>query len=514
MKMTEVMAPAVILIWAAAPGTSQVSAVSADDVEAGIYSELATSPDGTAFVMVMLHPVPARLAGPERRAHVTETQERVLSQMALGEFSMVYRYRNFPALAGRVNAAGLDKLAASADVLAVGPDGRGSGQLTGSGSFINADQVHRLGITGQGVTVAVVDTGIDTDHPDLSDNVAAGPWHFLNQGGSQGPGAEDDNGHGTNVSGIVTSKGVVAPLGIAPDADILAVKVLDSNGSGWLSDWAAGVDYVVSVKNNYDNLCAINMSIGSNSMYSQCPCDSANAYNLVLGAAIRAARDAGITTFGSSGNNGNCTRMSSPACLSASTAVAAVYDRDMGREPNSGTYQNAFGSSFGNCYDTTTEPDELTCFSNRSAPNELAAPGRLIVSTGIGGGTSAYTGTSQATPHCAAVAALMAERAGSILLTPDQIVQVMKYTGVSTIDPCGTHPNPIRVDALAAINGIARKGDANGDGAVSILDYGEFLVCVTEPGGGSLGPECGFADFDIDDDVDLVDFAGFQVVFE
>ncbi len=516
MKMTEAAVIAVILTGVVAPAMSQAPAASSERTAAEVYAEaeLRNSPDATAFVMVVLRPVPLREAGSERRVMVAQIQDRVLSDMAPGEFTVAYRYRNFPALAGRVTAGGLGKLAMSPDVIAVGPDARGTGQLDGSRPFIGADDVHNLGITGQGITVAVLDSGIDTDHPDLSDNIAAGAWHFLNQGADQGPGAEDDHGHGTSVSGIVTSKGTVAPLGIAPDADILAVKVLDSNNSGWLSDWAAGVDYVVSVKDDYDALCAINMSLASYSVYSQCPCDDANTYNQVLGAAIQAAGDAGIITFACSGNNGHCDQMSSPACLAAAVAVAAVYDEEMGREPDSGTYRDIFGGSFADCHDASTGPDLVTCFSNRSACNKLAAPGRLIVSTGIGGGSSAFTGTSQATPHCTAVAALMAEWAGSMTLTPEQVVQIMMDTGAPTIDPCGSAPNPVRIDALAAVTGIAGDGDANGDGVVDILDLAEFLACLTGPGGGPVGPDCRFADFHADDDVDLADFAEFQVAFD
>jgi len=513
MRWNEARGAIVVLIGAVALGASQVQGEVGRPVEASVYRELAASPDGTAFVMVMLKPVRARTVGAESRALVKQIQDRVLSRMVPGRFSVVYRYRNFPALAGRINAAGLDSLALSPDVAAVGPDGRGSAQLYDSARFVNADEVYDLGYTGKGITVAVLDTGIDTDHPDLSDNIAPGGWHFLLQGGSQGPGyIEDYNGHGTNVSGIITS-GDAYERGVAPDTDILSIKVL-YKGTGYLSDWAAGVDHVVSVKDDYENLCAINMSLESYELYDQCPCDSVNTYNLVLGAAIQAAKNAGIVTFACSGNQGDCTHMGSPACLSAATAVAAVYHKDTGRNPPMYTYQTSYGSPFADCFDATSGPDELTCFSNRSVCNDLAAPGRLINSTYIDGGFASYTGTSQATPFCTAIAALMAEKAGSMRLTPDQIVQILKNTGVPTTDPCGSQPNPTRVDALAAINATLRLGDANGDGLVDILDYGKFMMCLSGPGGGHLGSECRFADFNNDDKVDLVDYSSFQGVIE
>jgi len=431
-------------------------------VERGVYTELEASSDGTAYVIVMLQPVQAARGTPQqRRAAVRDIQNRVLANLPPGEFTPVYQYENFAAMTGRVNAPGLAKLAADPDVVGVGPDGRGHAHLDVSVPFINADDAHALGYTGTGITVAVLDTGIDSDHPDLSDNIATGWYHFLDQGATTGVGAEDNNGHGTNVSGIITSKGQVASVGVAPDADILAIKVLKADGSGWVSDWASGVDYVVSHKDDYDKLCCINMSLGTWDLYGSCPCDNADMWTMLMQASVQAAKSAGIASFASSGNQGSTTSMSCPACLSTATAVAAVYDQNLGREPNTGTYQDMW-SSFGNCYDGTTAPDKIACFSNRSTCNELAAPGRLINAPAMGGGTGAYTGTSQASPHVAGVAALMCQKCvdRGESLTPNAMVQAMKSTGVSTNDPASTTPNPIRVDALGAVNEVCEGAEA------------------------------------------------------
>lgn len=449
---------ALVLLSVAPSAMAQTPVESSTKVAQEVYAELESSPNGAVYVIVVLRPVPeprAELA--QMRAAVRQIQNRVLSNLTTNEFNLVYQYRNFAAMTGYADVSALAKLEQDPDVVAVGLDALGEGHLDDSVPFINADDVHALGYTGDGITLAVLDSGIDSDHADLSDNIAAGWYHFLDQGANTGAGAEDDNGHGTNVSGIITSKGQVASLGVAPDADILAIKVLKADGSGWISDWAAGVDYVVDHKDDYDNLSVINMSLGSYTLYSDCPCDNASTYTQLLQASILAAKNAGIVTFTSSGNKGSCTSMSSPACLSAAVAVAAVYDQDLGREPNSGTYQGLYGSSFGDCYDETTAGDKITCFSNRlNGCNELAAPGRRITAPGMGGGTSTYTGTSQASPHCAGVAALMLEKCAdnSMSLTPDQIVQIMKTTGVATDDPCSTSPNPIRVDALGAVGAV------------------------------------------------------------
>lgn len=456
MRAAGLLLGVLVLLASATAGLAQTPEQRGAIVHSDVFAQLADSPDGRAYVVVLLRPL---LTLPTQ-AEVQDVQNRVLAALAVDEFEVVYQYRNFAAMTGHVNGAGLVKLETSPDVIAIGPDARGEGHLDVSVPFINADDVHALGYTGEGITVAVLDTGIDSDHPDLSDNVAAGWYHFLDGGATQGPGAEDDHGHGTNVSGIITSKGVVASVGVAPDADILAIKVLDSTASGWVSDWAAGVDYVVTHKSDYDNLCVINMSLGTNALYTDCPCNASDTWTQLLHASTQAAKNAGIVTFASSGNQGSCTSMPSPACLSSAVAVAAVYDQNLGREPNSGTYLDAYGGSWADCYDATTAGDKITCFSNRLDDcNQLAAPGRLITAPGMGGGVSTYTGTSQAAPHCAGVAALMYEKAGGCI-PPNATVAIMKVTGVPTDDPCSTTPNPRRVDALGAVSAINKAGPA------------------------------------------------------
>jgi len=319
------------------PASGQtVTAMDPPIIQAGVYKELAAADDEMVYVIVMLQPVAMPPPGQQAqlRERVAAIQNRVLVRLALDEFHLVYQYENLAALTGWVNAAGLATLAVDPDVTAVGLDAEGEAHLDVSVPFIGADKVQEMGFTGAGITVAVLDTGIDTDHADLSDNFADGAYHFLDKGATKGPGAEDDNGHGTNVSGIITSKGTVASAGVAPDTDILAIKVLKANGKGWISDWAAGVNYVINNRHNYTNLVAINMSLGSKTLYPQCPCDNVDADTRLLQEAIGAAKNAGIVTFASSGNKGSCGSMSAPACLSTAVAVAAVYDQDMGREPD------------------------------------------------------------------------------------------------------------------------------------------------------------------------------------
>ncbi len=430
--------------------TPQGAAQTREFIEAAVYTELKNSSDGRAYVFVVLRPVgrldPASRA--EHRAAVRERQDAVLERLPPGGFSPVYQYENFPVMTGYVDAQGLAQFAVDPDVVAIGPNAQAHATLAESVPFIRADWVQgSYCYAGGGITVAVLDTGIDTNHPDLADDIAVGAYHFLDNGDDYGPGAEDDNGHGTNVAGIITSAGQVAPLGVAPDADILAVKVLGVDGSGYGDDIVAGIDYVVSVQPNYTRLGVINMSLGGGA-YQTCPCDNHSSYTQALQLALQAAKDVGIITFASSGNEGLSNGMHAPACLSAATAVAAVYDLNYG--PQSWYGLPGDPTAFV-CEDLNTYPDLITCFSNRSPCNALAAPGVWITAPAMGGGQAPMSGTSQATPHCSGVAALLLEADPAGQLTPCAIVDILSKMGLPTTDPCGTSPNPRRVDALDSL---------------------------------------------------------------
>src|SRR5690606_14222817 len=121
----------------------------------------------------------------------------------------------------------------------------GTGMLTESVPLIGATSWHAVGNTGAGVVIAVLDSGVDTDHPDLAGAIVHQAC-FLDQDGTinsvgfcpngsdrqVGPGAaEDDFGHGTHVTGIAASRGNVSGAGVAPGANIEAIKVLDNSNT-------------------------------------------------------------------------------------------------------------------------------------------------------------------------------------------------------------------------------------------------------------------------------------------
>lgn len=222
---------------------------------------------------------------------------------------------------------------------------------------IGCDLVHDQGITGQGVKIAILDTGIDYTHPQLSANYRGG-YDFVFT--DNDPYDDSWNSHGTHVAGIIaaTADGT-GVVGGAPDASLYAVKVLDGGGSGYLSWIVAGIEWAVD-----NGMDIANISIaGPNSPVLQDAC--AAAYN------------AGLLLVAAGGN----TRAGDVLYPAAYDSVIAVSASDQNDLP--------------------------AWFSPMDAEVELMAPGVEILSTTADGEYALLSGTSQAAPHVTAVAALL-----------------------------------------------------------------------------------------------------------
>jgi len=170
-------------------------AMGKDVVNSDVYTALDNSQNDAAYVIVILRPTILQSDTlTQTQQAVAQVQNSVLQNLAPDDFTPVYQYKTFPAMTGYVNTEGLVTLAADPNVERVGLDMQGQGHLNDSVPFIGADTAHSMSITGEGITVAVLDTGIDVTHVDLLDNIAPGAWHFLDQGADIGPGALDGNG--------------------------------------------------------------------------------------------------------------------------------------------------------------------------------------------------------------------------------------------------------------------------------------------------------------------------------
>jgi len=409
-----------------------------------------------------------------------------LARVSPGELELLADWPDLSAAAGIVSAAGLEKLRTDPDVLRIDLDLPGGGNLAESVPLIRADAAHRMGLTGRGATVAILDSGVTANQPDLADDVVGQQCFCVNLDGSgccpngqrtqSGAGsAEDDHGHGTNVAGIVTSGGRVAPPGVAPDAKIVAVKVLDRNLS--FSGTAQVISGLEWVRLNRPDVRVVNMSLGTFALFSS-PCDGASAPAMAFSQSIGALKARGTTVFVSSGNDRSANQMEAPACISSSVSVGATYDANFG------------GFSLFGCSETTA-PDKVACFGNSGPGLKLFAPGAAITSAGAQG-TSTFFGTSQAAPHAAGTAALLLQARPS--LTPDDIESALVRTGKPILDSRNGLTIP-RVDAEAALAsvGAGAPGSCVPDSTSLCLNGARFRVQVSWRVAGTVSAGVGSA---------------------
>ena len=259
------------------------------------------------------------------------------------------------------------------------------------------------------VDVAIIDTGIDLDHPDL--NVVAwtncarkGPFNTTCKNDDSG--ANDGHGHGTHVAGTVAAlDNGDSVVGMAPGARLWAVKVLGDDGSGYMNWIIAGIDYVAS----NDTIEVANMSLG-------CACSS-----LALDMAITNAVAGGVTFAVAAGNSMSDSSGYSPANHLGVITVSAMADFD--GKPGGMLDQTV---AFSICTEDTD--DSFACFSNYGEPVDIAAPGVSILSTYMGGGTATMSGTSMASPHVAGAAALV--KAANAGYSPADVLEELLATAI------------------------------------------------------------------------------------
>lgn len=420
----------------------------------------------------------------DRAAHnraVATRQQAVLDDLHTDDYEIMHRFQSVAGLTLRVtDSAVLDQLARHPLVLRIDLETGGRGALNQSRPWVNADQAQASGYSGAGRTVVVMDTGIDTNHPDLISGIVQEACRCLTGvnccplGGSSsdGPGsAEDDNGHGTHVSGIITSDGTVAPLGIAPQANIVAVKMMDSTNSFCCaSEITAALDWVL---NNRPDVDAINMSLGTFAEFDG-DCDNQTAWTINMAAAVNALRAVGVLSVAASLNSGNASGMSVPACLSGALAVGASLD-------------NA---------------DTVASFSNSSSSLDLLAPGQSITSASNFGGSVTFSGTSMASPHVVAAAALIRQQSPSA--TVDQVDAWLRESPVMITDARNGITRP-RLDITAAL-----AVDGDGDGIAANLDNCTEVAnsAQTDTDGDALGNAC---DPDLDQNC-LVNFGDLPIM--
>ncbi|MCA8973505.1 MAG: S8 family peptidase [Planctomycetes bacterium] len=246
------------------------------------------------------------------------------------------------------------------------PGNGGGSNGGGGGPQVTPEGITRVGgaMSVSGVTVAVIDSGIDLDHPDLAANIIGGARFVSGTGGN-----DDDNGHGTHCAGTIAAiDNNVGVVGVAHNAALLAVKVLDRRGSGSYSGITSGINWAVA---NGANVLSMSLGGSATTTTLQNACNAAANSAFVVAAA---------------GNDGDCNlttdEISYPAYYSSVVSIGAT--------------SIEAGSV-----------DALMCFSNSNNDVEFSAPGYNIYSCWKGGGYRDAYGTSMACPHVAGCAAVL-----------------------------------------------------------------------------------------------------------
>ncbi|MBI4133208.1 S8 family serine peptidase [Candidatus Uhrbacteria bacterium] len=285
---------------------------------------------------------------------------------------------------------------------------------------------------GAGVHVAVIDTGIQTSHPDLKDNIAGG------KNCSTGTSYNDGNGHGTHVAGTIAARdNGLGVVGVAPEAKLWAVRVLNNSGGGTWSTVICGIDFVTSkAPANGGPITVANLSLGGGGISDN---NCGNSNNDALHRAICRARDAGVTVVVAAGNSGANAAGAVPAAYDdAVITVSALVDTD----------GQPFGLGASTGYGTD---DTFASFSNWGTPVDIGAPGVNIRSTWTKSGYNTISGTSMATPHVAGGAALyIATHPGALWSeVKNALISAGEVSGAGHSDPSTRHPeNVLRVDTL------------------------------------------------------------------
>ena len=303
------------------------------------------------------------------------------------------------------------------------------------GNLIRSPELRARGGRGKDVGVAVLDTGIAWDHPELRGRVAVrADFTDTEPHGSDDYGY-DDEGHGTSCAGIIAG----TTRGMAPQAHLWSVKVIRSNGSTSSSIWIRALDSVYDWRSSYGGVRAVNMSLGSSDVFNSA-CD-ANSPSATL--AMKRLNSVGVAVVVSSGNDGCKNGVSFPACVSHAISVGAVYDANLGSVHWSPRTCHPQG-----CSQSSTAADQIACYSNSGNPLDVLAPAHNAETPTIGGGyTSSFGGTSAAAPYVVGIAAQIISLRP--LTTPAQLRVALTSTGKKISDP-GNGLTRRRVDAQAA----------------------------------------------------------------
>ena len=358
---------------------------------------------------------------------------------------------------GELTKSGLEKLKDDPNVKKIIINKIFQTSLTTSVPQINANDVWNLSvggynITGEGETVCVIDSGVDTDH-DAFKNKIKSQYCFCSLNNADGlpccpdntaedSNAEDDNGHGTHVSGIAAGNFSSYP-GVAKDAGIVAMKVCNASGSCATADLISGIEWCNNNATKF-NISVISMSLGDVSENNDYCNGDATA------SVINSAVGKNISVVVSAGNEGHTAGIASPACVQNATPVGAVNSAD-------------------------------SIFYNRGNILDLMAPGVSITAPYKGGSTDSMSGTSMSAPHVSGAFMLFRQYwrlAYDIIPTPAEIENKFRITGVTIDDSENSGRSYSRIDILAALQPFINYSLTSVANA-SIISSNNSLINIT-----------------------------------
>lgn len=376
---------------------------------------------------------PSTTSAEKRSAIASDKQTIRRNHLQSKGITILRDYNSLPITTYRINdREALVELLNDPNIKAVYPNRINKAFATDNLNLINQPQTAAKKFTGEGTSVVIADTGVDYRHSDFGNctavNTPASTCRVIQAFDTATDDHQlDDNGHGTNVAGIVAQ--------VAPKTKIIGIDVFSSSGGAYDSDILAAINWTSNNAKTY-NIKAINLSLGVSDEYSdEC---TQSSYST----AFQNLRNNNVVPVVASGNDQFTNGVAYPACSKGAVRVGAVY---------ASNYSGLTWGSFNQCTDRAPAPDQVTCFSNSGKLLTLLAPGALITAGGVTQG-----GTSQAAPHVAGAIAIL--RANNVVPaeTIDQTIQRLQTTGKPIRDPRNGIVTS-RIDLLAATNSLNIK---------------------------------------------------------
>lgn len=355
-----------------------------DDVDVGVLS-----PELAQLLSTSAADAPINVIVGTRGPSSERTDEA-----SLLDLDVIWTYQLIPAFSATATPAGIKALAQQDWVTGISLNRPMTSLMDASTGGIEATKAWDAGYTGAGITVAVLDTGVDLIEPGLDEAIVACVSTIL---GVTVPECTDTNGHGTHVAGTVASRDATY-RGVAPDANLAIVRVLHAGGAGTSADIIAGMDWIAENKDRVSPPIRVaTMSIG----FADPGCGDGSGPEAEAADALVAR---GVSFTIAAGNSGHetCTIDGASAAFNVIT-VGAADDRNTANQADDTL---AKFSSGGPTADGRLKPD-------------LVAPGVNIRSLSLGPTTAELDGTSMATPHVAGAIAVLLEKEPS--LTPAEV---------------------------------------------------------------------------------------------